>query len=294
MNSDMPRCRGSAPTSVFASTARQLPYARVRDPHLRAVAARSHRRPAVAVVRMAWRSVPQSGSVSASPPRSSAGREPRQELRPLLVGAVAADELGHHQVRVDHPGERHPRPRDRLDDPHVRRRREPEAAVLLRDRRAEEAELAHLLDHLVRVARRRARARGPAVAPRRPTRPRGSRAWRLRRWWPRGPPVRRLPAHSTCGTVRLPSRRTPANAGGSKLLVRGLAQPSQLERVNLHGPRRMAAVAGWTRDASARHRRGCVRSRSSIHQSTAGLTPFTPPTTRERPCPRSAAAHSQR
>ena len=48
------------------------------------------------------------------------GREPRQEVRPLLVGAVAADELRHHQVRVDDAGERHPRRASRLDDPHVR------------------------------------------------------------------------------------------------------------------------------------------------------------------------------
>ena len=79
------------------------------------------------------------------------GRELREEVRALLVGAVAADELRHHQVRVDDAGERHPRARDGLDDAHVRARAEAEPAVLLGDGGGEEAELAHLLDHLARV-----------------------------------------------------------------------------------------------------------------------------------------------
>ena len=95
--------------------------------------------------------MPQSGSVSASPPRSSAAASRGQEVRALVVGAVAADELRHHEVRVDHAGERHPRPRDRLDDAHVGRRREPQPAVLLGDGRGEQPELAHLLHHLARV-----------------------------------------------------------------------------------------------------------------------------------------------
>ena len=43
----------------------------VGDPRLRAVDARSSRRRAERVMRIAWRSVPAVGSVSARPPRSS-------------------------------------------------------------------------------------------------------------------------------------------------------------------------------------------------------------------------------
>jgi hypothetical protein len=66
------------------------------------------------------------------------------------------------------------------------------------------------------------------------------------------------------------SRRTAANAGDLKRQVRGVAQPSSGGIANLGGRMRSAAVAGWTRDASARgHRRGCVR-RTLIDPSVDG------------------------
>jgi len=79
------------------------------------------------------------------------GNEAGQEVGALLVGAVPAHELGDHQVRVDHPGERHPDPGDGLDDARVRGGRESESAVLLRDGGAEQTELPHLFHHVVRV-----------------------------------------------------------------------------------------------------------------------------------------------
>ena len=133
MNNDMPRWRGSAPASVLTSTARQLPVVRVGDPRLRAVehvdaigtrGGGAHRLQVGAAVGFGQRQ-----------PAAQLGRPPSRGRKSgtLLVGAVAANELRHHQVRVDHAGERHPRAGDGLDDPHVGRRRQPEPAVLRRD-----------------------------------------------------------------------------------------------------------------------------------------------------------------
>jgi hypothetical protein len=79
-----------------------------------------------------------------------AGGEPRKIRRLELRTAVALDEQRHHQVRVEDAGERHPCFGDPRDDPRIQLRREAEAAVLGADRRAEQAQLAHALDHLRR------------------------------------------------------------------------------------------------------------------------------------------------
>ena len=50
------------------------------------------------------------------PAAQLAGRESRQELALLRLGAVALDDRRHDQVRVEDAGERHPDARDALDD----------------------------------------------------------------------------------------------------------------------------------------------------------------------------------
>ena len=74
-----------------------------------------------------------------------------REIAPLLrFGAEAFDGGGHDEVGVEDPRHRHPHRRDLLDDPRIGGGGESEAAVLLADGRAEEPELLHLLDDLLR------------------------------------------------------------------------------------------------------------------------------------------------
>src|SRR6185437_11553505 len=75
---------------------------------------------------------------------------PRQEALALLVGAVAHQHVGHDEVRVDDPRHAHPAAGELAHRERVRGQVEPEAAVLLRDREAEDAELAQAGDDLVR------------------------------------------------------------------------------------------------------------------------------------------------
>ncbi len=77
-----------------------------------------------------------------------ARREPRQEFLLLRLGAEALHRRRHDQMRIEDAGERHPHPRDALDDPGVEHRGKPEPAVRRRNRRAEQTELPHALDHL--------------------------------------------------------------------------------------------------------------------------------------------------
>ena len=87
-----------------------------------------------------------------------AGREARQPALLLLFGAVVHDQVRGDRVRVDDARQRHPAVRELLDDADVGEQVEPEPAVLLGDRDAEQAELLHLLDDRRRDTRRRARA----------------------------------------------------------------------------------------------------------------------------------------
>ena len=122
-------CRGDASRSVFTSRARQLPWPpfviQVFVP-LTMYVSPSRR----AVVRIACRSVPHVGSVSASPPRSSPDASFGRNSSRCDVRAERADEVRHHQVRVEDAGERHPDGGDLRDDLGVGRRREAEPAVL--------------------------------------------------------------------------------------------------------------------------------------------------------------------
>ena len=144
----MPRWRGSAARVGLDQQREALALDAVRDPGLGAVDDVVRRRRGPRAVRIACRSVPQSGSVSARPPRSSPRGEARQEAALLLLGAEALHGGRHDQVRVEDAGQRHPDGGDRVDDPGVGRRRQAEPAVFRRDRRAEQAERLHLLDHL--------------------------------------------------------------------------------------------------------------------------------------------------
>ena len=124
--------------------------AAVRDPGLRAV---DDVGVAVAACRRADRlQVAAARRLGEREPAAQLSRrELREEVVALRVGAERADEVRHHQVRVQDAGERHPHRGDLRDDLGVGRRREAEPAVLGRDRGAEEPELAHLLDHRGRV-----------------------------------------------------------------------------------------------------------------------------------------------
>ncbi len=104
-----------------------------------------------AVVRVAPASEPPPGSVSPNAPSACPRAQPRQPLLLLLLGAEAVDR---HRAERD-PGLQ--RDRDRRVDPGQlldgQAEREVVAAhpaVLLRERQAEQAHLAHLLDHRVR------------------------------------------------------------------------------------------------------------------------------------------------
>ena len=91
-------------------------------------------------------SLPASDSDSDRQPRSSPGREARQPALLLLLGAVVHDEVRGDRVRVDDARQRHPAVRELLDHADVGEEVEAEAAVLLGDRDAEQAERLHLLD----------------------------------------------------------------------------------------------------------------------------------------------------
>ena len=79
-------------------------------------------------------------------------RQAGQEAPPLRLGAVGQQDERGHGVAVQHAGERHEAAADLLDDLRVGRAVEAQAAVRLRHQRAEEAELPHAGDQVVRVA----------------------------------------------------------------------------------------------------------------------------------------------
>src|SRR6266508_4604011 len=80
-----------------------------------------------------------------------AGGQLRQQPRLLVGGPVLGDQVRHDEVRVDDPRDGHPAPRQLLDDQRVGQQRLAEPAVLLGDRQAEQAHLAHPGDDLARV-----------------------------------------------------------------------------------------------------------------------------------------------
>ena len=93
-------------------------------------------------MRIACRSVPQSGSVRASPPRRfrrwrSAAGTPAS----ALSVPWRADDRRHDQMRVENAGQRHPHPRDALDHQGIGATGQAEATIFRRDRGAEQAEL---------------------------------------------------------------------------------------------------------------------------------------------------------
>src|ERR1700678_2790104 len=80
-----------------------------------------------------------------------ARRHPRQERGLLLRRAVPADQVGDDEVRVDDAGDGHPAPGDLLRHQGVREQGLAEAAVLLVDGQAEDAEFPQPRDDLARV-----------------------------------------------------------------------------------------------------------------------------------------------
>ncbi len=103
-------------------------------------------------VRIACRSVPQSGSVRARPPRSSPVAKRGRYAALLLLGADALHAGRHDQVRVEDAGERHPHLRDLLHDAWRRWWRRARARrSSVRDGGAEQPQRLHLLHHLGRV-----------------------------------------------------------------------------------------------------------------------------------------------
>ena len=150
MNRLMPLWRGSASRIGLHEERQAGAFDSVRDPRLRAVdhivvafAPRGHAD--------ACRSVPASGSVSASPPRisplASFGSQSSFAGRAELL-----DRKREHQMRVDNARHRHPDRGDPHHDLRVCRRRKAEPAVFGADRCPEQPELSHLLDDLRRVA----------------------------------------------------------------------------------------------------------------------------------------------
>src|SRR5581483_9246980 len=80
-----------------------------------------------------------------------AARHRRQEALPLLVVPERPDDVRDHQVRVQDAGQAHPAAAELLHDHRVRRHVQAEAAELLGDGRAEEAELLHAIAERLRV-----------------------------------------------------------------------------------------------------------------------------------------------
>ena len=95
---------------------------------------------------MPCRSVPASGSVSASPPRTSPLASLGSHVSFCALGAELLDRQRQHQVRVEDAGDGHPVARDAHHDLGVGAGRQAEPAVLRRDGGAEQAQLLHLLD----------------------------------------------------------------------------------------------------------------------------------------------------
>ena len=79
------------------------------------------------------------------------GRELRQVLLLLLLGAVVDDHVADDEVGVDDARDAHPPARDLLDDQRVGRQRLAQTAVLLRDHEPEQAHLLHPVDDRLRV-----------------------------------------------------------------------------------------------------------------------------------------------
>src|SRR5205085_11579484 len=76
--------------------------------------------------------------------------EHRQPALTLLAGAVVAEQVARDERPVDDPRQGRPAARELDHDSRVDVEAEPEAAVLLRNRDAEQAERAHLRDQLRR------------------------------------------------------------------------------------------------------------------------------------------------
>ena len=100
------------------------------------------------------------GLGEAEPAPGEAGGEARQEPRALLVGAVVQHDERGHRVAVDDAGQGHPAPAELLDHARVGRDVDAEPAVLARDQRAEQLELVHAGDQVVRVGVGVVEARG--------------------------------------------------------------------------------------------------------------------------------------
>ena len=138
------------PSSVRAASATMPGALAVRDPHLRAVddvLVAVARRPARDVARVAAGVGLRQREAAAE----LAGREARQPALLLRFGAVVHDQVRGDRVRVDDARQRHPAVRELLDDADVGEQVEPEAAVLLGDRDAEQPERLHLLDDRVGI-----------------------------------------------------------------------------------------------------------------------------------------------
>ena len=133
------------PSSVRAASATMPGALAVGHPHLRAG---DHVLLAVAhgAARDVARVAARVGLRQRQAAAELARREARQPALLLLVGAVVHDEVRGDRVRVDDARQRHPAVGELLDDADVGEEVEPEAAVLLGDRDAEQAERLHLLD----------------------------------------------------------------------------------------------------------------------------------------------------
>ena len=132
------------PSSVRAASATSAGPLAVGDPRLGAVehvlVAVAHG-PARDVAGVAAR---RRARTATAQPRRSPGRHGGQPPLLLLVGAVRHDQRRRHRVGVDDAGQAHPAVGQLLDDADVGQQVEAEAAVLLGDGDAEQAELAHL------------------------------------------------------------------------------------------------------------------------------------------------------
>ena len=82
-----------------------------------------------------------------------AGRELRQPVSASAAGrAELLDRERQHQMRIEDAGDRHPHAEMRITILRIGDRRQPQAAILRADRRAEQPEFLHLLDDFRRIA----------------------------------------------------------------------------------------------------------------------------------------------
>ena len=182
MNSDMPLVARLGVRIGLDQQGEAVALDAVGDPGLGAVDARSGRRRARRAVRIACRSVPQSGSVSARPPRSSPEAKRGRKARFCSSVPKRSHRGRHHQVRVEDAGQRHPDlATSRVDDAGVGRA----SAGRGRHIRARSSRRTGRTRASARPSRagrrRRARAPSPAAAPRAPAISRSHRASGARR-----------------------------------------------------------------------------------------------------------------